>query len=437
MSTFGELHVSVQSGSLSGQTFRFSEGPVQVGRDPGCAIPFSPHEDLGVSARHATFDHQDGRWMVADIGSKNGTFVDGVLLDGPRWLEAETQVRLGKGGPVLRLVVSEPAGAPVRTLGARHPALGLVAALGVILLAVLAGLAVRSERASRELRVERAELLALVDSMLAEGAAPATRSNAGASGAPESPPVTRSELESVRARIEAPTSSDPSELDSIRMRLQVARAALSRFEMAPAVAWDAIHDEIARGVGRVLVQDETGQVEVGTAFMVDPSGLFITAAHVVSGEDGGRVRRRMAVQHPGSDVFADAELVSESRADDLALIRIATPTPALPALPLNEQPDTLRVGLPIAIIGFPQSGSTLSPDVASVLVAGILRENSPQELIVQGWSERGGSGSPILDASGAVVGVLRGAFDQEGETLLVAVPSSRLVELMTGSVRPD
>ncbi len=39
--------------------------------------------DLAVSGRHATFSRKGGTWFLRDLGSRNGTFVNGRRLTRP------------------------------------------------------------------------------------------------------------------------------------------------------------------------------------------------------------------------------------------------------------------------------------------------------------------------------------------------------------------
>ncbi|HYK67124.1 MAG TPA: cytochrome P450, partial [Streptosporangiaceae bacterium] len=93
-----------------------------VGRDPECDIALT---DARVSWHHAVLQAEDGRWVLEDSGSTNGTFagdrrVDRIEIDG------ECLVRLGHplDGPVLSCTVSDigPDAAGPHTRGEIGPA---------------------------------------------------------------------------------------------------------------------------------------------------------------------------------------------------------------------------------------------------------------------------------------------------------------------------
>jgi transcriptional regulator of acetoin/glycerol metabolism len=52
--------------------------------------------DDRVSRRHLSIDHARGSWGVRDLGSRNGTFVDGVRIDGYVDSDEPVLIRLGK-----------------------------------------------------------------------------------------------------------------------------------------------------------------------------------------------------------------------------------------------------------------------------------------------------------------------------------------------------
>jgi len=50
---------------------------LRVGRDPGCELVI---DHPSVSRRHAELYQDGGRWRLRDLGSKNGSFVDGIAV---------------------------------------------------------------------------------------------------------------------------------------------------------------------------------------------------------------------------------------------------------------------------------------------------------------------------------------------------------------------
>jgi len=62
-----------------------------IGRSPEADIVLS---DRRISRLHAEVIRRAGRYFVHDLGSKNGTYVNGQLLDGVRALEDEDEIHL-------------------------------------------------------------------------------------------------------------------------------------------------------------------------------------------------------------------------------------------------------------------------------------------------------------------------------------------------------
>jgi membrane-bound lytic murein transglycosylase D len=70
-------------------------GTVRIGRDPGCDLRIN---DQGVSRVHAEIFRAGGRWFVRDLGSSNGTFLDGERVQEVP-LPERCKLRLGTKGP--------------------------------------------------------------------------------------------------------------------------------------------------------------------------------------------------------------------------------------------------------------------------------------------------------------------------------------------------
>ena len=86
----------------------------RLGRDAGCEIHI---DDPMISRRHAAVSYQDGRWWISDLGSRNGTLLDGQPVTRAP-LPASCKVRLYAAGPSLQLDVRAPGGAS--TVAAHH-----------------------------------------------------------------------------------------------------------------------------------------------------------------------------------------------------------------------------------------------------------------------------------------------------------------------------
>ena len=109
--------------------------PLTIGRDPANRLCLAA--EVGLSRHHAELRPTGaGRWLVCDLGSSNGTYVEGERLSGCRPLAPGDRIRLGRRGPLLQFLVGvapEPvapqpdpfsSGAASPPGSARHPAPG-------------------------------------------------------------------------------------------------------------------------------------------------------------------------------------------------------------------------------------------------------------------------------------------------------------------------
>jgi len=98
------------SGSREGQAVDFDGARLTIGREHDNDIFV---EDDRVSRRHAVIelDH-DGRVVLRDLNSRNGTFVDGVRLAEPRVLAGGEQLRFGPEHLVVEREPQPPPSSP-------------------------------------------------------------------------------------------------------------------------------------------------------------------------------------------------------------------------------------------------------------------------------------------------------------------------------------
>ena len=89
---------------------------LSIGRDPSCDLKFDPNDDL-VSRRHAriALPATDGAdYQVADLGSRNGTFVNKQRIFGPVKLGCGDIIQLGPGGPEFEFQIDPPPASMVK-----------------------------------------------------------------------------------------------------------------------------------------------------------------------------------------------------------------------------------------------------------------------------------------------------------------------------------
>jgi len=71
------LTLALEMPEAAPQVFHFTTGDALVGRDPDCECVLA---DATASARHARFAYHHNQWWVEDLGSRNGTSLNGAPL---------------------------------------------------------------------------------------------------------------------------------------------------------------------------------------------------------------------------------------------------------------------------------------------------------------------------------------------------------------------
>lgn len=73
----GLAELTIVRGPSAGERFILDISEVTIGRDPSCEVFLN---DRTVSRRHAHLSLQGGRAYIEDLGSLNGTWVDGAIV---------------------------------------------------------------------------------------------------------------------------------------------------------------------------------------------------------------------------------------------------------------------------------------------------------------------------------------------------------------------
>lgn len=87
--------LSVTNGSMVGTKAGLDGGVVMIGRGSDCELMLTG--DDYISTRHARVVRADDRsWYVEDLGSANGTYVNGQRITAPTTITMQDSVRIGK-----------------------------------------------------------------------------------------------------------------------------------------------------------------------------------------------------------------------------------------------------------------------------------------------------------------------------------------------------
>lgn len=95
-----KIIIKYLKGSKTNQTemFELPFTELIVGRDNAANIKFDPEKDDLVSRNHAKIVHDAGQFKLADLNSRNGTFVNGKRIQEPTILNIGDIVKLGETG---------------------------------------------------------------------------------------------------------------------------------------------------------------------------------------------------------------------------------------------------------------------------------------------------------------------------------------------------
>ncbi|HEY0195066.1 MAG TPA: FHA domain-containing protein [Kofleriaceae bacterium] len=111
---------------------------VRFGRHPECEVSFDPQRDIDASSRHAELRPSEAGWVLVDLGSSNGTYVDGHrVTETPVVQNVPLAIEFGPGGPRVRLFVGDD-----KAIGALPPARVEIARPAWLVPSLVAGLAV-------------------------------------------------------------------------------------------------------------------------------------------------------------------------------------------------------------------------------------------------------------------------------------------------------
>jgi len=456
------------SGARAGQIETFRKGYIGLGRHPLSDVRFDAERDLDVSSRHAAIVRKSEGFILQDLGSRNGTLVNGQRITGETLLQNGDVIGFGANGPALEFQVINVTDAPATAGAVTGEAGGTEAhaerassppdvfpaaprqstgmriaaevsrqtaqlrrttkVLVVLLLLVGTGFTWMQWDTGRRAR-ELTRLQARADSLMVEARDMSARYRTELQGIRDA--LGASQLETARLRRELAAAGDDGTSVS-RLRAELDTAERRQRALAGAVGgvdYRAISHRNQDAVAIVLVEFNDGERFSGTAFCVDSMGTMVTNKHILVGDDGTRTPKRIGVIFSGSTQFWRGEMIGVSSDADIGVFRVLIKggTPRVAGLAPSR--EGLERGDPVAILGYPlgfdlpmeaQGGQ---PIAEPTLTVGTVSKALTSIVQVDAYGAPGSSGSPIFDHDGKVIAVLYGGERESNGKIIFAVPA--------------
>lgn len=388
------MKLVIRSGQESGQQLNVGPSPVVVGRDPSANLTIS---DGRVSWRHVRLTVlPDGRTILEDLGSTNGTFVNGQRVQERAFLSGGERLSLGGveldcvgSGPTV-LPSPQPAAAPAGG-DVRYPPLPQPGPF-----APPAPPRPQSPSVIQRVMLQRSVRRANILAAIAVIASLALVAAVVASGVLTPRPLV------------TPAPVTP----------------------APATVADIASAAEPSTVLVIGTRDgERGGSGTGWVWDAD-RGLIVTNHHVVNGDEEFQV---------GVDSMLAAEVVAGAPCEDLAVL-VVRDASGLRTMPLGSQSDLRRGDTAIAL-GYPLNASPtddLAVTVGNVSAVQISYDPGPAtdvpaySNVVQVTTpiNPGNSGGPLLDLGGKLIGVNSAGPPVEVEATNYAIGVDRVKEIV-------
>lgn len=462
--------LAILSGGLAGTVAPIPGAVASIGRHPTCQIRLDAERDTEVSNRHAVLQKKDGVWIIRDLGSMQGTYLNGHRISEEQPLNDGDLLRLGAAGPEIQFLLSdraqvaEPSREPMlaqpgkpmmsteeleRIMEEEHAAqlareaaatlrkrrllrsIGAVAAVvALVVVALLSWQKLAARRAAGEAHLL---MLAQADSMMASVAAVEVAS-----------PFMRTSLDSARqaaTRLRAAlVEAGPNALASTAIMKSLDSAITRERDIAESAEFnpEAVADASVAAIGLVIAEYADGRTALATGFAIrrdGTGGVLLTTRRVVLNE-AGQSPTQVTVKMPGIAQPITARVLTTHTVEDVALLRVQQRGGVPVVQGLAWRTPAVAAGKPVAIVGYPPPielpvrndwrqvtlASAHSTGTAALVAAGFIT--------VDAWGFPVSAGSPIIDGEGLVAGIISTAAPSAGGRLYDAVPVEFALELL-------
>jgi serine protease Do len=388
-------------GPDKGKREQFNADKITIGRAPNNSLAFGDGQRR-VSAHHAEIIRRGGHYLLRDLGSTNGT-----MINGRRVVTTEIQdddlIEFGAGGPLLRFRVERDesdAPAPDAPEDLKQPEPPARTAQRTAPLAA----------ASPKPRKANGLLLAAIAAAMLTGAVGGIF---------------------LSSRLPARGAEGMS-------FTQVAD--LNR----PAVVFIRAEFELSNESGQVVVTD----ARTGSGFVVSSGGLIVTNRHLIrdweynSASQGltGRTTRIEVIlpgQEQGQAIRAEVHRLGPETEPDVAILKVNMSKLRF-VRGIEPELSKINQGEDVAVIGYPFGLDLLKrtndEQVSPSLATGIVSRVGHDFIQLNLRAYHGNSGGPVLNRKGEVIGILT-ANVNAAQDIALCTPISAALELINSPER--
>jgi serine protease Do len=382
-------------GPQKGERIRFDAERISVGRAPDNMLCLGDGARR-VSSHHAEVIHHGDQYLLRDLGSTNGTMINGRRVVVSE-LSADDLVEFGAGGPLLRFGVEHPE---------KRDQLETIGSPGHERDRVRAGAGVEAGGHRPVARVKsNATLIAALASAMLLG---------GIGGI----------VASYRLRATDPETLSFAEIAEVT---------------TPAVVLIRTEFELLDSSGQVIKTE----ARTGSGFILAQSGMIVTNRHVIrdweynvpaAGVTGRLTRIEAILPHHTLEDAVPAEVykLGPDSSVDVAILRI---NPANLPFVHGVEPDLdhINPGDEVVVIGYPLGldllqwtrDSTADPSLSTGTVSRVGHDFIQLNL----RAYHGNSGGPVLNRKGEVIGILTANF-ASAQDIALCTPISTALTLV-------
>lgn len=348
---------------VAGKERTFPQDRLVIGRAVDADIRFDPERELEVSSSHAEITVRNGTVFLRDLGSTNGTFLNGARIGTERTLNAGDKIKLGTHGPTIELLYN--AGRVTQRIDA----------------------AVAKNTKSLTLKFAFAAALLVVI------AAVTAYKMAGKNTAPAQPPT--------------PANS---------------QADYSSINNASGAAVTLIAVQMPSGTkftGTGFNVDSTGLILTNRHLILDKEGNKAARILAIFANTAQWLPAQVAWINDSADVAALRIDPSPKRYPVVSGVSRSSGK-------VSVGSQVAISGFPLGI-ATPMEGSGVDITARATLGAGIVSKILPNLIQVDAYATDGSSGSPLFSRDGQVVGIVYGGLRESNGRIVLALPSEMFI----------